>query len=114
MGIEPTGAPLRKLENMGFRVTPTLKCDRRVNFRGTWDHVRIREPIPAATDGQLERDRRARPARLRSSPRLRHFGSSGVTENVRQYLARFAGASTRDPLDPHVRSVEEGFLGAST
>ena len=42
MGIEPARGPLRNLENARFRVTPTLKCDGRVNFRGIWDHVGIR------------------------------------------------------------------------
>jgi hypothetical protein len=28
-------------ENMGFRVTPTPKCNGRVNFRAIWGHVGI-------------------------------------------------------------------------
>jgi hypothetical protein len=42
MGIEPTRAPLPELENTGFRVMPTLKCDGGVNFRGMWGHVGLR------------------------------------------------------------------------
>jgi hypothetical protein len=41
MGIEPTGKALPELENTGFRVMPTLKCDGGVNFRGIWGHVGI-------------------------------------------------------------------------
>jgi hypothetical protein len=41
MGIEPTRDSPPKLENMGFLVVPTLKCDGRVNSRGMWGHVGI-------------------------------------------------------------------------
>lgn len=40
MGIEATRAPLPELENTGFRVIPTLKCDGCVNFRGVLEHWR--------------------------------------------------------------------------
>jgi hypothetical protein len=39
MGIEPTLTPRPELENKRLRVKPVLKCDSRVNFRGTWGHV---------------------------------------------------------------------------
>ena len=42
MGIEPTREPLPELENTGFRVMPTLKCDGGVNFRGMWGNVGMR------------------------------------------------------------------------
>jgi hypothetical protein len=42
MGIEPTRAPLPELENTGFHVMPTLKCDGGVNFRGMWGNVGMR------------------------------------------------------------------------
>jgi hypothetical protein len=45
MGIEPTRAPLPELENTGFRVMPTLKCDGGVNSRGKWGNVGMRWPL---------------------------------------------------------------------
>jgi hypothetical protein len=48
MGIEPTRALLRNLENTRFRVTPALKCDGRVNCRGIWGHVGIHKAVYAA------------------------------------------------------------------
>jgi hypothetical protein len=50
MGIEPTRATLQSLRNMGSRVAPILKCDWRVNFRGTWGHVGMREGYAATSD----------------------------------------------------------------
>jgi hypothetical protein len=44
MGIEPTGAALPELENERFGAMANPKCDGRVNFRGMWGHVGIREP----------------------------------------------------------------------
>jgi hypothetical protein len=42
MGIEPTRASLMQRENTVFPVAPILKCDWRVNFRGTWGYIGIR------------------------------------------------------------------------
>jgi hypothetical protein len=50
MGIEPTRASLMQRENTVFPVAPILKCDWRVNFRGTWGHVGMRERHAATSD----------------------------------------------------------------
>ncbi len=67
MGIEPTRAPLPELENTGFRVMPTLKCDGGVNFRGMWGNV----GMPWSLFG---RDFESRPVaqRWRNTPLARH------------------------------------------
>jgi hypothetical protein len=43
VGIEPTRPLLPRLQNTRFAVAPILKCDGRVNFRGMWGHLGIRE-----------------------------------------------------------------------
>src|ERR1700677_3932084 len=43
MGIEPTGKAVLGLENKRFGAIAETKCDWRVNFRGTWGYVGIRE-----------------------------------------------------------------------
>jgi hypothetical protein len=50
MGIEPTRAALQRLRDMGSRVAPILKCDWRVNFRGTLGHVGMPERHAATSD----------------------------------------------------------------
>jgi hypothetical protein len=45
MGIEPTRASIPKLENTGFAGAPRLRCDWRMNFRGMWRDVGMREEI---------------------------------------------------------------------
>jgi hypothetical protein len=61
MGIEPTRAALPGLKNKRFGATADAKCDGRVNFRGMWDNVGIREPtavtsvVPGGIAGQLRR-----------------------------------------------------------
>jgi hypothetical protein len=50
MGIEPTRAASLKLENKRFGATTTSQCDGRVNFRGMWGHVGIREPAATPSD----------------------------------------------------------------
>jgi hypothetical protein len=50
MGIEPTRTTLQSLRDMGSRVAPILKCDWRVNFRGTCGHVAMRERHAAPSD----------------------------------------------------------------
>src|SRR5258708_7469169 len=44
MGIEPTEKALPELEDKRFRANADAKCDWRVNFRGMWGNVGIREP----------------------------------------------------------------------
>ena len=63
MGIEPTWAPLPKQEKTVFAVAPSLKCDWRVNFCGTWGHVAIFATFRLAPDalGSREIDVRALP-----------------------------------------------------
>jgi hypothetical protein len=43
MGIEPTRAAPLGLENKQFGAMVDPKCDGRVNIRGMWGHVGIRE-----------------------------------------------------------------------
>jgi hypothetical protein len=63
MGIEPTRAAPPELENKRFGAMADPKCDGRVNFRGMWGHVGIRESIPVATHPE---------AALRTVARLAH------------------------------------------
>jgi hypothetical protein len=50
MGIEPTGKAVLGLENKRFGAIAETKCDWRVNFRGTWGYVGIREPLAVPPD----------------------------------------------------------------
>jgi hypothetical protein len=50
MGIEPTRASPPGLEKKQFGAKADPKCDRRVNFRGMWGHVGIREPTVVTSD----------------------------------------------------------------
>jgi len=61
MGIEPTRAAVPGLENKRFDESADPKCDWRVNFRGMWGHVGIRERTSATSNvsddmPQLRRD----------------------------------------------------------
>jgi hypothetical protein len=49
MGIEPTREMLQNPEDTRFRIKPLLKCGWRVNFRGTWGHIGIREQVERLT-----------------------------------------------------------------
>jgi hypothetical protein len=42
-GIEPTRAMFPEPKNKRFGAMANLKCDQRVNFRGMWGHVGLRE-----------------------------------------------------------------------
>jgi hypothetical protein len=50
MGIEPTREDLPDLENNGFVATTNPKCDGRVNIRGMWGGVGIRERTVVTSD----------------------------------------------------------------
>jgi hypothetical protein len=49
MGIEPTRAAPLGLENKQSGAMADPKCDVRVNFRGMWGHVGLREKTPWAS-----------------------------------------------------------------
>src|SRR6266851_5051073 len=46
----PRARRFRRGKTGGVRVTPALKCDGRVNFRGTWGNVGIRDPTAVISD----------------------------------------------------------------
>ncbi len=50
MGIEPTRTAPPGLENQQFGAMAGAKCDVRVNSRGMWDNVGIREPTVVTSD----------------------------------------------------------------
>jgi hypothetical protein len=50
MGIEPTRAAPPEPGNERFGGMADPKCDGRVNFRGTWAHLGIREPTAVPSD----------------------------------------------------------------
>src|SRR5258708_4813468 len=50
MGIEPTRQHLPGLKNRGFTAMKNTKCDGRVNIRGMWGHVGIRERTSARSN----------------------------------------------------------------
>ena len=50
MGIEPTREAPPEFENKRIGAMADPKCDWRVNFRGTWGHVGIREPPAVPSD----------------------------------------------------------------
>ena len=109
MGLEPTRKALPGLENKRFGPMVSPKCDRRVNFRGTWDHVGTRETT-VVTSGVLGGIAGRRMVTCQSDSSRQCFGHPCLPARTRSLPTRqcFRWQSKRD------RCTRSARLRAST
>jgi hypothetical protein len=87
MGIESTRPMLPRLENKRFCRTPNPKCDRRVNFRGMWDHLGLRKDTSNAREPGLQAFSRGSPIGAQKRKRARMVIS--LFEMTEAYRSRY-------------------------